>query len=29
LFGMLLVLFGVMMLFRFIAVVTRKGESRP
>jgi hypothetical protein len=28
-FGMLLFLFGVMMLFRFIAVVTDKGESRP
>ena len=28
-FGMLLFLFGVMMLFRFIAVVTGRGESKP
>jgi len=28
-FGYLLFLFGVLMLFRFIALVTGKGESNP
>ena len=28
-FGYLLFLFGVLMLFRFIAVVTGKGETQP
>ena len=28
-FGYLLFLFGVLMLFRFIAVITGKGETQP
>ena len=29
LFGFLLFLFGVLMLFRFVALVTAKGETQP